>query len=77
MRLRRPPSIGLNEALRIFTRLGLPTGTPVSLPVGPRGVYTAMLLPDDVTAERVVHLDRYSGAVLADVGYPDMVSPAA
>ena len=65
------PSIGLNEALRIFARLGLPPGTPVSLPAGPRGVYTAMLFPDDATQQRVVHLDRYSGAVLADVGYPD------
>ncbi len=65
------PSIGLNEALQIFTSLGLPNGTPVSLPGGPRGVYTSMLLPDDVKAQRVVHLDRYSGAVVADVGYKD------
>ncbi|WP_411886742.1 PepSY-associated TM helix domain-containing protein [Polaromonas sp. YR568] len=62
-------SIGLNEALLTFARLGLPAGTPVSLPAGPRGAYTAMLFPDDVRAQRVVHLDRYSGAVLADVGY--------
>ncbi|QNM95314.1 PepSY-associated TM helix domain-containing protein [Chitinimonas koreensis] len=65
------PSIGLNEALRLFARLDLPAGTPVRLPRGPRGVYTATLFPDDVRAERVVHLDRYSGAVLADVGYRD------
>jgi uncharacterized iron-regulated membrane protein len=64
-------SIGLNAALGIFTRLGMPAGTPIGLPAGPRGVYTAMLFPDDVRAERVVHLDRYSGAVLADVGYRD------
>ncbi len=65
------PSIGLNEALRIFARLQLPAGTPVKLPTGAHGVYTAMLFPDDATAERVVHLDRYSGAVLADTGYAD------
>jgi uncharacterized iron-regulated membrane protein len=64
-------SLGLNQALGIFTRLGMPAGTPIGLPAGPRGVYTAMLFPDDVRAERVVHLDRYSGAVLADVGYRD------
>ena len=64
-------SIGLNTALGTFTRLGMPSGTPIGLPAGPRGVYTAMLFPDDVRAERVVHLDRYSGAVLADVGYRD------
>ena len=65
------PSIGLNEALRRFDRLGLPRGTPIGLPDGPRGVYSAMRFPDDATAERVVHLDRYSGAVLADLGYRD------
>ena len=65
------PSLGLNEALRTFTRLGLPAGTPVALPQGPRGVYTAMQFPDDVRQQRVVHLDRYTGAVLSDVGYPD------
>lgn len=63
--------IGLDRALAIFTKLGVAAGTPVSLPAGPRGVYTAMQLPDDVTAQRVVHLDRYSGAVLADVHYAD------
>ncbi|HRO58765.1 MAG TPA: PepSY domain-containing protein [Burkholderiaceae bacterium] len=65
------PSIGLNEALRIFARLRLPSMTPVHLPVGPHGVYTARLFPDDARGQRVVHLDRYSGAVLADVGYDD------
>src|SRR5690606_27968702 len=64
-------SIGLDEAMRIFARTGLPAGTPTSLPMGPRGVYTAMSFPDDVRATRVVHLDRYSGEVLADVGYAD------
>ena len=65
------PSIGLNEALRIFSRMGLPADARVSLPAGPRGVYSAMEFPDDVRSQRVVHLDRYSGAVLADVGYKD------
>ena len=66
------PSIGLNEALRLFNaELGLPVATPVGLPAGPQGVYTAMYMPDDTRAERVVHLDRYSGTVLADVGYAD------
>ncbi|MDF3822756.1 PepSY domain-containing protein [Leptospira sp. 96542] len=65
------PSIGLNAALRRYAELGLPAGTPVRLPQGPSGAYTAMSFPDDVRDQRVVHLDRYSGAVLADVGYAD------
>lgn len=64
-------SIGLNEALRLFGQSGMPIGAPVSIPSSPEGVYTAMRFPDDVRSQRVVHLDRYSGAVLADVGYRD------
>ncbi|MGE0332689.1 MAG: PepSY-associated TM helix domain-containing protein [Ramlibacter sp.] len=65
------PSIGINRALQIFESLGVPAGTPVSLPSGPRGTYAAMRFPDDVREQRVVHLDRYAGAVLSDVGYRD------
>jgi uncharacterized iron-regulated membrane protein len=64
-------SLGLNQALLIFSQLGLPAGTPIRLPDDPRGVYTAMVLPDDVRDVRVVHLDRYSGEVLADIRYDD------
>lgn len=65
------PSIGLARALRIFAALGLPAGTPVRLPSGPTGVYSAIHFADDVRDLRVVHLDRYSGAVLADIGLKD------
>lgn len=70
------PSIGLDTALQRFTALGLPQGTPVRLPTGPRGVYSAVSFPGDVRGERVVHLDRYTGAVLADVGYAQYGSVA-
>lgn len=65
------PSIGVNRAQEIFDRLGLPTGTPMTLPSGPRGTYAATLFPHDVRGQRVVHIDRYSGAVLSDLGYKD------
>ncbi len=64
-------SIGLNRALQRLTELGLPAGTPLRLPAGPNGVYTAMHFPDDVRQVRVVHIDRYSGAVLGDIRYAD------
>jgi uncharacterized iron-regulated membrane protein len=64
-------SIGLNRALQQLAALGVPAGTPVRLPAGPHGVYTAAVFPDDVRQVRVVHLDRYSGAVLADIRYRD------
>lgn len=64
-------SIGLNQAARVFAEMKLPAGTPVGLPRGPQGTYAAMSFPDDVRGQRVVHLDRYSGRVLSDVGYRD------
>lgn len=63
--------LGLDPALQILAQLGVPAGTPVRLPDGPGGAYTAMRFPDDVRDVRVVHLDRYSGAVLADIRYAD------
>ncbi|WP_457328998.1 PepSY-associated TM helix domain-containing protein [Rhizobacter sp. P5_C2] len=64
-------AIGLDAAIATFERLQLEPGYSVNLPNGPRGVYTAMLFPDDVTHERVIHLDQYSGRPLIDVGYAD------
>ena len=51
--------------------LGLPPGYVVRLPAGPDGVYTLHSYPQDVTRQRIVHLDQYSGKVLADVRYGD------
>ncbi len=66
-----PQPLGLDAAVQRFAELGIPAGTPISLPNGPTGVFTAMSMTDDVTRQRVVHLDPYVGAVLADVGYRD------
>ena len=64
-------TIGVNRALQRLAELGVPAGTPLRLPNGPQGVYSAVRFTDDVRQVRVVHLDRYSGAVLADIGYQD------
>lgn len=58
-------------AVETAQALGLPPGSVVRLPAGPDGVYTLQSYPDDVTRNRVVHLDQYSGKVLADVRYAD------
>ncbi|MDV6318242.1 PepSY domain-containing protein [Chromohalobacter sp. HP20-39] len=70
---RRPdaPSIGLNGAVRTFDELGLAPGYAVSLPSDPRGVYTGSIYPDDLSRQRVVHLDQYSGEPLLDMNYTD------
>ncbi|MCA0994874.1 PepSY-associated TM helix domain-containing protein [Alloyangia pacifica] len=52
--------------------LGIVPGYSVSMPAGPEGVFTASVYPDDITYERVIHLDQYSGEVLYDAGLEDL-----
>ncbi|OZI71638.1 PepSY-associated TM helix domain-containing protein [Bordetella genomosp. 12] len=65
------PAIGLDRAVAAFQTLGLAPGYAVSVPNGPRGVYTASVYPNDLQQQRVVHLDQYTGKPLLDMGYQD------
>ncbi|ADH89843.1 sulfite reductase [Ancylobacter novellus DSM 506] len=68
--------IGIDEAAATFDRLGVAPGYALSLPGGPTGVYSAAVYPDDLSKQRVVHLDQYSGKPLLDMSYADY-GPAA
>jgi uncharacterized iron-regulated membrane protein len=46
-------------------------GYSVSLPQDKTGVYTVSVFPNNPTDERTIHIDQYSGKVLADVGFQD------
>lgn len=61
--------VGLDFAIGAFDALGLHPGYAVSLPQSASGVYSGSVYPDDLTAQRVVHLDQYSGAPLIDMSY--------
>lgn len=61
--------IGLDEAVRIFDGMGLARGYAVNIPTTADGVYTGSVYPDDLSLQRVIHLDQYSGKPLIDVGY--------
>jgi uncharacterized iron-regulated membrane protein len=69
-------AIGVDRAVAIFRRLGLPASASIALPDGPTGAYVAAWRPDRVEDTRVVYLDQYSGEVLGDVGFKDW-GPAA
>ncbi|MDX5977778.1 PepSY-associated TM helix domain-containing protein [Vreelandella alkaliphila] len=72
--LQRPSqveSIGLDGAVAIFDELGLHHGYAVSLPTTETGVYTGSVYPNDLSQQRVVHLDQYTGERLIDMGYAD------
>lgn len=64
--------IGLDRAVAILEGLGVPKGYALNAPDGPEGVWSASVFPDSVREERVIHLDRYSGAVLFDGGWKDL-----
>lgn len=63
--------INLDTAVETFTRLGLHRGFSVALPQGPEGVYSGSVYPDDLSQQRVIHLDQYSNTPLIDISYAD------
>jgi len=68
--------IGIDAAAAIIDRLGVAPGYTLSLPTSANGVYSATVYPDDLSRQRIVHLDQYSGKPLIDMSYADY-GPAA
>jgi len=64
-------TIGLDQAVASFDALGISKGYAISLPSGPAGIYTGSVYPNDVSRQRVIHLDQYSGKPLLDMQYAD------
>lgn len=67
----------IDTAVVVGERAGLRHPLAVVLPTGDRGVYSVMGDAfGDPTAERTVHVDRYTGAVRATYGFGDYPLPA-
>ncbi|KMO17389.1 PepSY-associated TM helix domain-containing protein [Methylobacterium platani] len=64
--------IGIDRAAEILTGLGMPAGYELALPEGPTGVYAAAAYPRDVTRQRMISLDQYTGRPLVDVRFGDI-----
>jgi uncharacterized iron-regulated membrane protein len=62
----------IDDVVKILTGLGIAPGYAISVPTKPDGVFTASVYPDDITKERVIHLDQYSGKVLFDMHLKDL-----
>ncbi len=65
------PALDLDAAVGRFQQLGMAAGYTVNPPRGATGVYTASAYPHDLSLQRVVHIDQYSGKVLLDMRYSD------
>lgn len=62
----------LDTVVTSVEQLGIAPGYAINVPTTPTGVFTASVYPDDITYERVIHLDRYTGEVLYDAGLEDL-----
>ena len=62
----------LDSVVAKVENLGIVPGYSIDAPTTPTGVFTASVYPDDITHERVIHLDRYTGEVLYDAGFADL-----
>ena len=62
----------LDTVVARVEELGIVPGYAVTVPGDTTGVFTASVYPDDITHERVIHLDQYSGEVLYDAGLQDL-----
>jgi uncharacterized iron-regulated membrane protein len=64
-------SVDLDSIVALAQAKGAPAGFSVTLPEGETGVYTVSAFPNDPTQEVTMHIDQYSGKVLADVRWKD------
>jgi uncharacterized iron-regulated membrane protein len=65
------PLLGLQQVLEIAHENGVHPGYSITLPNSPEGVYSIALFADDPRNDATLHIDQYSGKVLADVRWHD------
>lgn len=61
--------IGLDRAVAIAKGIGIVPGFEMAMPADEAGVYTAAIYPDDLSNERTIHIDQYSGKPLVDLSF--------
>lgn len=63
--------IALQQVVDTARRLGVQPGYSISLPKDAKGVFSVALFADDPRQDATLHLDQYSGQVLADIRWAD------
>ena len=66
-----PERIDLQQVVDTASRLGVQPGYSISFPGDEKGVFTVALFADDPRNDATLHLDQYSGQVLADIRWAD------
>ncbi|WP_443190994.1 PepSY-associated TM helix domain-containing protein [Pseudomonas indica] len=65
------PQISLQQVVDIAEARGVVPGYGITWPKGDKGVFTIAVFADDPRNDATLHIDQYSGAVLADVRWRD------
>ncbi|HLA30276.1 MAG TPA: PepSY domain-containing protein [Pseudomonas sp.] len=63
--------ISLQQVVDSAVARGVQPGYSITMPKGETGVYSVALFADDPRHDATLHIDQYSGAVLADVRWQD------
>jgi uncharacterized iron-regulated membrane protein len=63
--------VPLDAVIALADGLGVEDDYDIALPRTATGVYTVSSFPPDPRDERTLHVDQYSGRVLADISYQD------
>lgn len=63
--------IGLQQVVDTARERGVTPGYSISFPTGEEGVFTVSVFADDPHDDATLHVDQYSGKVLADVRWKD------
>ncbi|MFN3374324.1 MAG: PepSY-associated TM helix domain-containing protein [Chloroflexus sp.] len=61
--------VTIDSVVAFWQAVGVPAGFSVTQPSSPEGVYTITIFADQPTNSRTIHIDQYSGRVLADIGW--------
>jgi len=65
------PQIALQQVVDTANARGVVPGYNIALPDGDEGVFTVSVFPNDPRNEATLHIDQYSGKVLADIRFKD------
>lgn len=65
------PTVSVQRVVDIASERGVHPGYSITFPTTPTGVYTIAVFADDPRNDATLHIDQYSGAVLADVRWRD------
>ncbi|UVJ44541.1 PepSY domain-containing protein [Pseudomonas sp. LS1212] len=65
------PQVSLQQVVDIATERSVEPGYSITLPTTAEGVFTIAVFADDPRNDATLHVDQYSGKVLADVRWQD------